>query len=64
MPAAPVVTGEFLQAGEFQAKALFSEPYPIVSTVHPVAHMERAEIDRLALDVLDAIAGRLTAESS
>jgi hypothetical protein len=58
------VTGEFLQAGEFQAKALFSEPYPIVSTVHPVAQMERAELDQLALDALDAIAGRLSAESS
>lgn len=64
MPAAPVVTGEFLQAGEFQAKALFSEPYPIVSTVHPVAHMERAELDQLALDAIEAIAGRLAVEFS
>jgi hypothetical protein len=64
VPAAPVVTREFLQAGEFQAKALFGGDYPIVFTPHPVAHMEKEEFSRLAQDALEGIAGRLMSASS
>ncbi|MFC1491075.1 hypothetical protein ACFLQ0_00595 [Nitrospinota bacterium] len=61
MPAVPVVTRDFLQAGEFQAKALFAEPYPIVATAHPVAHMEKDELEQLAQETIEEIAFRLVA---
>lgn len=63
VPAAPVVTSDFLGAGEFQAKALFADPYPIIATPHPVAHMEKEELEKLARDAIEAIAGRLMAVS-
>jgi hypothetical protein len=63
VPAVPVVTSDFLGAGEFQAKALFAEPYPIIATPHPVAHMDKEELEKLARDAIEAIAGRLMAIS-
>jgi len=56
-----VVTEAFLRAAEFQAKALFGEPYPFVVTPHPVVQLDREGIRRLAEGALDAIVGRLVA---
>lgn len=64
VPAAPVVTRDFLGAGGFQAKALFGEDYPIVATPHPVAHMEKAELEELARGAIEEIAARLIAPFS
>ena len=61
VPAAPVVTAEFRGAAEFQAKALFGEPYPLVVTAHPVVHLDREGIRALAQDSIEAIVARLTA---
>ncbi len=61
IPAVPVVTEAFLRAAEFQAKALFGEPYPFVVTPHPVVQLDREGIRRLAEGALDAIVGRLVA---
>ncbi|MEE9256968.1 MAG: hypothetical protein V3V56_07345 [bacterium] len=58
------MTRAFLQAGEFQAKALFGEPYPLVVTAHPVAHMEKSELEGLASGAVEAIAARLMASPS
>ncbi len=55
------MTRDFLGAGEFQAKALFGEDYPIVATAHPVAHMDKAELEELARDAIEEIAARLIA---
>lgn len=63
VPAAPVATEEFRLAAEFQAKALFAEPYPIVWTPHPVAQLDRESIRALAAGAVEAIRARLVAPS-
>lgn len=60
VPGCFVVTTEFEQAAQSQARSIGFEP-AIVWTPHPIQNRTAAELEQLAEDSLDAILSAITA---